>query len=146
MEAIVLTPQSVDLIRREAERGFPEEVCGFLFGMNDDDTRDVTEAKPIQNVQASNRARRFLINPEEFQRAERYAFAQGLELLGFYHSHPDHPAIPSDYDRVHALPFYSYVIVSVTDGKATELRSWQLDPDRKSYREEPVEIKAEFIP
>lgn len=146
MSTLVLSQESGDLIRREGARGFPEEVCGFLFGMNDDDTRDVIEAQPIRNQQHSNRARRFLINPEEFQRAERYAYAQGLELLGFYHSHPDHSAVPSDYDRVHALPFYSYVIVSVTNGKATELRSWQLDPDRKSYREEPVEIKAEFIP
>lgn len=150
MSAIHISQDDLDLIRREGEASFPEECCGFLFGHllppvlrgenKGGDVREVTEIQPIRNEQDEDRARRFLISPQQFRNAESYATEHGLELLGFYHTHPDHPAIPSEFDREHALPFYSYVILSVRKGQAAELRSWQLDLDRAGYLEEEVKI------
>ena len=145
MSAIYLAQEDLDLIQRDGELNFPDECCGFLFGRIDDDTRDVTEVQPIGNEQDENRSRRFLISPEQFRNAEAYAIRNNVELLGFYHTHPDHPAIPSEFDREHALPFYSYVILSVRRGVAAELRSWQLELDRDGYTEEAVNIKAEIM-
>ncbi len=144
MSALHLSQDDVELIRRDGALNYPDECCGFLFGLPGDEDRDVTEVQPIGNEQGENRARRFLISPEQFRRAEVYAKEHGVELLGFYHTHPDHPAIPSGFDRDHALPFYSYVILSVRQGKAAELRSWQLDLDREGYREETISINAEI--
>lgn len=145
MSAIMLSQEDWELIRREGEVNYPEECCGFLFGTASDDVREVLVLQPIGNEQDSNRARRFLISPEEFRKAENHAHETKQELLGFYHTHPDHPAIPSEFDREHALPFYSYVILSVCNGKAEELRSWQLDLDRGHYLEEKVSITEEAI-
>jgi proteasome lid subunit RPN8/RPN11 len=153
MSAISLSQEDLDLIRRDGALNYPDECCGFLFGLSPalksgeqaDEARVVTEVQPIGNEQNENRARRFLISPEQFRKAENYARVLGLELLGFYHTHPDHPAVPSEFDREHALPFYSYVILSVRKGEAAELRSWQLDLDRSGYVEEAVHIKAEIL-
>ncbi len=122
---------------------YPDECCGFLFGRSNDEDHDVTNVQPIRNEQNENRARRFLISPEQFRKAEKHAEERGMELLGFYHTHPDHPAIPSEFDREHALPFYSYVILSVRKGEAAELSSWQLGLDREGYLEEEILIKVE---
>jgi len=81
---------------------------------------------------------RFLITPEEMFKAERIARAEKLEIIGFYHSHPDHPSKPSDYDREHALPVWSYLIVSVVSGKAAEIMSWLLADDRERFSEEKI--------
>ena len=151
MSEIILSQHDLDLIRREGEAHFPDECCGFLFGISpptsvggqggsEDRTREINEVIPIHNEQGTNRARRFLISPEEFRKAEAHARETNQELLGFYHTHPDHPAIPSEYDREHALPFYSYVILSVRNGRAAELRSWTLGVDRTAYTEENVTI------
>jgi proteasome lid subunit RPN8/RPN11 len=88
------------------------------------------------------RRRRFSIEPRDFLHAEREALASGLEVLGVYHSHPDHPAAPSEHDLSQALPFYSYVIVSVRGGKSRELTSWRLSPDRGSFAEEEVGLSG----
>jgi len=129
------------LIYAEGEAAYPEECCGFLYGRDTDTRREIIEVRPVGNEQGENRARRFLISPEQFRQAEDYARESGLDLLGFYHSHPDHPAVPSEFDREHALPFYSYIIVSVRKGKTAETRSWQLDDNREGYSEERIEIR-----
>src|ERR1700712_3452716 len=101
----------------DAGSGFPDEVCGFLYGKeNEDGTRTVREAKEVINSKAGDKRRRFEISPRDYMQAERYAADQDLDLLGVYHSHPNHPAIPSEHDRIAAQPFFSYVIVSVRDG------------------------------
>lgn len=128
------------VIRADAEGSYPEECCGFLYGTSTNDEAAVTDVRAIANEQSGNRGRRFLISPEQFLAAERHAQDAGVELLGFYHSHPDQPALPSEYDRDHALPLYSYVIVSVRDGRARETRSWKLLDDRTGYIEEAVLI------
>ena len=145
MNRIYLSQDDVNLIRREGEASFPEECCGFLFGKSVDEARSILEVIPMRNEQDVNRARRFLISPEEFRRAEFHARETAQDLLGFYHTHPDHPAIPSEFDREHALPFYSYVILSVRSGIAAEMRSWQLELERDLYFEETILINANIL-
>jgi proteasome lid subunit RPN8/RPN11 len=99
----------------------------------------VVETYPISNAREEQAKRnRFLIRPEELLSGERYAENRGLEVVGFYHSHPDHPAVPSQYDLEHAWPVFSYVVVSVSKGSAVDLRSWQMEPDRSRFIEEEI--------
>ena len=122
----------------DAGSGFPDEVCGFLYGKeNEDGTRTVREAKEVINSKAGDKRRRFEISPRDYMQAERYAADQDLDLLGVYHSHPNHPAIPSEHDRIAAQPFFSYVIVSVRDGIIDHTRSWRLN-DASQFDEEPL--------
>ncbi|NUO18848.1 M67 family metallopeptidase [bacterium] len=127
-------------INEHGQKTYPEECCGFLFGTEVGNERVIHEVVPIDNSRQDNKERRFLITPEDFLEAERRAENLDLNLIGFYHSHPDHPAIPSEFDREHALPFYSYVILSVRNRKPAEIRSYQLADDRESYCEEKLII------
>ncbi len=106
------------------ERAYPLEGCGFLLGL-DGREREVREVIEARNGSGEDRRRRFAIAPEEFLAAEARARSAGLEVLGFYHSHPDHPARPSAHDAARAWPWYSYVIVSVGGGRAAEMTSWR---------------------
>ena len=126
-----------DAIRRHAVNTYPHECCGALIG------RDgvVTDAFPLPNTTEEGPRRRFLVRPADYREAERRAAALGGELLGFYHSHPDHPALPSTYDLEHAWPFFSYVIVSVRGGEAREMTSWRLRDDRSAF--DPEELSYE---
>lgn len=105
---------------------YPEEACGFLVGTEHAGTRVITEAWPATNVSTENRKRRFIVDPLDYLKAERKAETQGLVLLGIFHSHPDHPAIPSAHDLSAAHPFFSYTIVSIQKGVVAETRSFQL--------------------
>ncbi|MEO0815262.1 MAG: M67 family metallopeptidase, partial [Myxococcota bacterium] len=96
------------------------------------------EILEIDNVKGENRERRFLIDPKEVLTAEKTAAAKGLDVVGIYHSHPNHPSRPSEFDREHAMPFWSYTIVSCMDGKADTLQSWQLREDRSQFDEEEL--------
>ncbi|MDR2850923.1 MAG: M67 family metallopeptidase, partial [Desulfovibrio sp.] len=110
-------------IRLEGEKAYPGECCGFLLGVFEaTGPRHIVDILPMCNARETEaQHNRFLIAPVDFMRAERHARAAGLEIVGFYHSHPDHPALPSDYDREQALPFYCYIIVSVNKAKAEGL-------------------------
>jgi proteasome lid subunit RPN8/RPN11 len=118
------------LLRQDAAEAYPEEACGFLFGKTDANQVIIEEAIMVRNQAGENRERRFAIRPEDYRAAERYADQNGLNLVGIYHSHPDHPAEPSEHDRRQALPGLSYLIVSVRQGRPRELRSWTLNADR----------------
>ena len=122
-------------IRTAGEAAYPDECCGVLIGGIDNDGAKIAKrAEAVNNSREDGeKYHRFLITPEDVFRAEKTARAAKLELLGFYHSHPGHPASPSEYDREHALPFYSYVIVSVENGKAKDIRSWELSSDRTIF-------------
>jgi proteasome lid subunit RPN8/RPN11 len=127
-------------IRTDGETAYPNECCGVLIGEVDN-----AGVKSVKHTQAINNARedgeqyhRFLITPEEMLRAEQAAIAMKLDGIGFYHSHPDHPSSPSGYDKDHALPFYSYVIISVDGGKAQVLTSWELTDDRSDFVREDI--------
>lgn len=118
-------------IRRHGEETFPHECCGALIG---GDGR-VTAVVPLPNTTEEGPRRRFMVRPSDYRVAEQQAAQAGAELLGFYHSHPDHPARPSQYDLDHAWPTFAYVIVSVMAGAARDMTVWFLKEDRTSFDE-----------
>jgi proteasome lid subunit RPN8/RPN11 len=125
-------------IAAHGERDYPYECCGLLLGRFENDGKKIcAELFPISNAREEAAKRnRFLIRPEELLRGEHHAAAKGLEVVGFYHSHPDHPAVPSTYDLEHAWPVYSYVVVAIKAGRAEDLRSWEMQADRTRFSEE----------
>lgn len=124
------------IIRDHASRGYPEEICGVLIGRDlAGSGRVVARVAPIENSRPDQRGRRYVITADALRQAERDAAAAELEVVGFYHSHPDHPAEPSVYDREHAWPWYTYVIVPVAAGDAGEPRAWRLHGDRSGFEE-----------
>jgi proteasome lid subunit RPN8/RPN11 len=129
-------------IAAHGERDYPHECCGLLLGsFGADGTKLLAETYPISNAREEQAKRnRFLIRPEELMRGERYAETKDLDVVGFYHSHPDHPAVPSAYDLEHAWPVYSYIVVAVKAGKAQDLRSWEMKPDRSRFAEEEISV------
>jgi len=123
-------------IRAHGRETFPHECCGALLGSDG----IVHEAFALPNTTEEGPRRRFLVRPDDYRGAEKRAREAGLDLLGFYHSHPDHPAKPSQYDLDHAWPSFSYVIVSVMSGEDKLLTSWRLKEDRSAFDEENVEL------
>jgi proteasome lid subunit RPN8/RPN11 len=122
-----LGPQAVAAIRRHVEDTYPEEACGGLLGLDEGGGHiRVPAALPIANTQRVERQRRYLINPADVMDLEQCARARGFEVLGYYHSHPDGPPLPSAYDREHAWPWYIYLIVSVSLGRVAGARAWRL--------------------
>jgi proteasome lid subunit RPN8/RPN11 len=140
---LVLPAGIMEQIRRHGEEDYPHECCGFLFGSQDDRSRLVIEIRRQANERTDSRRNRFLITPEQFRDAERAARKAGLLMLGIYHSHPDSPARPSEYDRDHAWPWYSYLILSVQRGAAAEAFLWQLRDDRSGFDPREMEIAAD---
>jgi proteasome lid subunit RPN8/RPN11 len=138
--SIELSKPVYDSIRDHGAETYPYECCGFMFGTCQDDKRVVTEIKMQTNESQGSRENRFLITPDSFKRAEDYADEIDQVLLGFYHSHPDSPAIPSQYDLDHAWPWYSYIILSVIKSKPDDLFSWKLRDDRSGFDSENVQI------
>ena len=137
---IQLSENHRDEIAAHGERDYPFECCGLLLGIFEaGGVKAISEVYPISNAREEQAKRnRFLIRPEELMRGERYAEAKGLEVVGFYHSHPDHPAVPSQYDLEHAWPVYSYIVVSISGGVAGDLRSWEMAVDRSSFAAEEI--------
>jgi len=127
-------------IREHGERDYPFECCGLLIGRFENEGRKVTvETYPISNAREEEAKRnRFLIRPDELMRGEKHAREKGLDVVGFYHSHPDDRAVPSQYDLDHAWPTYSYIVVAVESGRAADLRSWEMEADRSRFDEEEI--------
>ena len=127
-------------VRDHAERGYPDEVCGLLVGSFEGGDKVVRRVVRVENEweAVDERRRRFLITPDVFAREERQARRDGLEIVGFYHSHPNHPAEPSATDRELAWPLYSYLIQSVVGGHVADFASWRLKDDRSGYEREEV--------
>ena len=124
-------------IRDQLEAGYPNEAGGFLLGEGSlPGLVHIREAIPIANqFAASEQHHRYAMSPQDWLHYEDEADARGLKLLGYYHSHPDSPAIPSEYDRIHALPQFVYLITAVWQSQATELRAWFLNQDRSAFTE-----------
>jgi len=141
---LFLTKEHIGEIEKHGEREYPHECCGLLVGHFDENSRKiVVEIFLIENAREEEaKHNRSLILPTDLLRGERYARTKKLDVVGNYHSHPDHPAIPSQFDLDHALPVWSYVIVSILKGKAENLRSWQMENDRSKFNEEEF-IKEE---
>ena len=133
-------------IAREGESAYPEETCGFLIGVHQKGIFEVYDLYPVSNAQVGNaRRRRYLITPKDYLEAEARAFRQGWEVVGTYHSHPDHPARPSATDLAEAtFPDFAYVIVQITQGQAQALTAWVLADDRSKFFPIPiVKVKPE---
>lgn len=133
-------------IHAELCRAYPEEGCGVLLGTEGSGRRDVVRAVPLGNQREDSRGNRYVISPEQFLAAERAARRDGLDVLGFFHSHPDHPARPSAFDLEHAWPWYSYLIVSVERGRAGDTTAWRLLEDRSRFAPEAVEVAGDGAP
>jgi proteasome lid subunit RPN8/RPN11 len=136
-----LSEAMVSEIRRAGELAYPAECCGVLAGRASE-VKEVQRLVPMTNRRTDD-PHRYLILSEDLRRVSTELKTSELEILGIYHSHPDHPAAPSRYDLDHAWPWYSYVILRVEQGSAAELTSWQLQDDRQAMRPEPVEVFSE---
>ncbi len=125
-------------IHRHLEAGYPHEACGVMLGKDG----VVTEVVRADNQRSDSAHNRYLIDPLAYRKIERDADKRGIQIVGIYHSHPDVAARPSQFDLDHAFPYFSYLIVSVRKGKATESNSWQLREDRSQFDQEPVDISG----
>ena len=133
---IVIEEPAEKIMYDEAVKIYPEECCGFLFGYEDvNGNRRVTLAMPVHNSSGENKKRHFVIAAKDYMNAEKYAIENDLSFLGIYHSHPDHPAEPSERDRLSAQPWFSYVIISVAADGVKRSRSWALN-DHSYFDEE----------
>jgi proteasome lid subunit RPN8/RPN11 len=139
---MITVPESLlRKIRAHGVNDYPYECCGLLLGSYSDEGKVVQETYPISNAREESAKRnRFLIEPAELMRGERYARDHDLEVVGFYHSHPDSPAVPSQYDLEHAWPTYSYIIVSTQADDATDLFSWEQELDRSKFNPEEIRV------
>jgi proteasome lid subunit RPN8/RPN11 len=137
-----LTEELLTQIHTHGEQAYPEEGAGFLLGAySDNGKREITAIFPLANSREEEaRHNRYLITPEDYLKAEVAADSLGLSLIGVFHSHPDHPNRPSEFDREWAQPFFSYVITNVQSGKAVESRSWRLTEDRTKFEEEEIRL------
>jgi len=139
---ITIAEKQLAQIRAHGISDYPYECCGLLLGHFGPDGKIVSEIFPISNAREESAKRnRFLIKPEELMRGEQYARTHDLEVVGFYHSHPDSPAVPSQYDLEHAWPTYSYIIVSTSADRANDLFSWEQEPDRSRFNQEEVQCQ-----
>ncbi len=144
-----ISAELAEKIRVHGVESYPYECCGALLGQ--DASSIETNLKPrkilglfaLANRREDSPRNRFLVTPRDVIDAEQAAQSQGLHVIGWYHSHPDHPAKPSEYDREHAWPWYSYVIVSIENAFPQEMTSWRLDDDRAGYSEEPIELDSD---
>jgi proteasome lid subunit RPN8/RPN11 len=152
-----ITAELAEKIREHGVETYPYECCGALLGRDLDIlafdpnensrkiSREVLSLFPLVNRRDDSPRNRFAVTADDVREAEKAASAQGLEVIGWYHSHPDHPAKPSDFDRDHAWPWYSYIIVSVHTGVPQDMTSWRLKDDRSGYMEEkisPMKVSA----
>jgi proteasome lid subunit RPN8/RPN11 len=141
--SLVLTPEQIGQIEREGMAAYPNECCGAMLGRDVADAggvrRVVARLAPMSNSFAADQQyHRFSLDPRDLLRLEKDAAEAGLSVLGFYHSHPNHPARPSETDRRHAWPYYSYVIVAIADRRPGDLTSWQLDESTGQFNPEQI--------
>jgi proteasome lid subunit RPN8/RPN11 len=139
---VIVPVEILEQMRRHGEETYPHECCGFMLGSAADGTQRIREIRGQPNERTESKENRFVISPGQFKAAETYARKAGLQLVGIYHSHPDSPARPSEYDRDHAWPWFSYIIVSVKKGKADDAFAWQLKDDRSGFETVALETTA----
>ena len=136
MAILKLSKESKEGMQKHAEATYPYECCGFFYGSNGD-VREIGEIKEVTNSKEGDQRRRFEVSPLDYMGAEKYALESRQELLGIYHSHPDHPAIPSEHDLKQAVPFFSYIILAVKQGTLEDTKSWQLN-DENEFEQEQI--------
>lgn len=136
--SLKISQELLEGIREYGKKAYPNECCGVLLGRIEDSRKSVVELRAMENTREDSPRNRYLISSRELLEAEKAARARGLDIVGVYHSHPDHPARPSEFDREHAFPWYSYIIVSVHGGNPVDLASWTLRDDRSAFDAEDV--------
>jgi proteasome lid subunit RPN8/RPN11 len=146
-----LGTELAEKIRHHGAETYPHECCGALLGRDGAGTplsdaeqpasREVLALYPLVNRRDDSPRNRFSVTSDDVRAAEKAAREQGLDVVGWYHSHPDHPALPSQYDRDHAWPWYSYIIVSVANGQPQDMTSWRLCDDRTEFAGEEIAIR-----
>ena len=141
-----ISGQLAERIRAHGVETYPHECCGALLGRDPeaaqpDAAREVLALFPLVNRREDSPRNRFSVTAQDVLEADRAAQKQGLDVIGWYHSHPDHPARPSQYDQDHAWPWYSYIIVSVQNGAPQDMTSWRLNDDRQAFSPEAIEIR-----
>ncbi|MEQ8673133.1 MAG: M67 family metallopeptidase [Aggregatilineales bacterium] len=142
--AIVLTKNLQQTIFTQMEATYPNEGGGFLIGTADDENTQIVDVIAVENVfETEEQYHRYAMTPQNWASMEDEAEARGLSLVGYYHSHPNAPAIPSEFDRVHALPRFVYIITSVKDGKAVDQKVWLLRDDRSKFDDSVLKITSE---
>lgn len=149
MKGISLPGPVLDEMKAHSRETYPDECCGFLIGdlppAEFESTRAISTLARAQNEFDGERRRRFLIRPEELREMERQTEREGRAVLGFYHSHPDHPARPSRFDQEHAWPWYAYIVLSVTATEVADVGAFELDAETSVFRPVPWE-NARAIP
>lgn len=141
-----ISPEILEQIHAQGEGAYPEEGAGFLLGTADGVRRRVAAILELTNAREdAARHNRYLLTPQDYLRGEQQAADLGLDVLGVYHSHPDHPNQPSEFDREWAMPWFSYMITSVQAGHAIESRSWLLMDDRSKFIEETISVIREEL-
>jgi len=138
---LVIEQNPLDEMFADALRSFPDECCGFFFGNEIGQERIITNILTVDNSKEGDKKRRFEIAPKDYLDAERFADENELQLLGVYHSHPNHPAVPSEHDRIAAQPYFSYIIISVKEKMIADIRSWQLN-ENFMFEEETIENQS----
>lgn len=138
--ALELRRQDLERIEKHGAASYPNECCGVLLGKEKEGHKVVLDVLPLQNAREDSPRNRFLILPEDFLKSDQEARRRGMDILGFYHSHPDHPARPSEYDREHAWPWYIYVILAVEKGVPGQITGWLLTEDRTRFLPEEMSI------
>lgn len=134
MKAVELANTLQQDIFQQMQTSYPNEGGGFLLGHRDGDSVTVTEVIGVENTfTTEEQYHRYAMSPQNWMQVEDAADERGLVIVGYYHSHPDHPAIPSEYDREHALPNFVYIITSVQNGEAADMRAWLLGTDRSQF-------------
>lgn len=142
--ALLISREKLDQIHRHGEAAYPEEGAGLLLGAAEAGDRRVAALFEVDNAREDGaRHNRYLLTPQDYLRAELEADRLGLAVIGVFHSHPDHPNRPSEFDREWAMPFLSYVITSVQSGRAVESRAWLLSEDRERFDEETIRVVEE---
>ena len=139
---ITLDAKTIEEIREHGGEAYPEECCGALLGTAVNGCARVARIARMENARREERRRRYVIEPLEYARVERQADEENLSVLGFYHSHPDHPAVPSEYDRKHGFPFFHYIVLSVGAGVPGEAASFVLSDDRGAFEREEIRIQG----
>ena len=138
---INISAQILNDIQNHGERAYPEEGAGLMMGFEKDGKRIVTNLLILDNAREEGaRHNRYMITAEDMLRAENEAERLGMSIIGIFHSHPDHPNQPSEFDREYAIPWYSYLITSVNAGKTSGSKSWRLADDRSTFVAEEIKV------
>ena len=140
MSSLIIPKTIIESFLDHAQNDYPYECCGLILGEFRQNSSTALKYIPVENIKKEERERRFLIDPMEYEKAEDEADKHKLSIISIIHSHPDHPDRPSEFDKNHAWPGFSYIIISVIKGKSQSFKSWQLDKDRMLFIEEKINI------